>query len=306
MSALGKFLLKSDLNAALFAFGCLMLVFIGIPGQFMAAVVIAMITIKKGYKAGAVVLAFVALPAVVFLMLAEVSPFDAVFLQCIIVWLFAGMLQKYNSWVLIFELMAVISVVCVGMFHLLVADPTHFWLTQMTKLVEQLSADLSSNIDIKQMHQRLVAIAPYMTGLIAFSVTLIMFVELLLARVWAIRLTAKPAEAGKVLQKFSEIHVGWVDALVVSIVLAGVALQMAFARDCVAALLLPFMIGGLSYLHYLARQHRQLVYLLAVIYFGLLMPSIALKLILVVAAIGYVDSWCNFRRRFTAKSAAIY
>lgn len=304
MSIIGKFLVKNDINAALFAFGCLMLVFAGIPGQFIAAVVIAMVTMVKGYKSGATVLAFVALPAAVYLMKAQISPFDAVFLQCIVVWLLAGLLRKYHSWQFTLEVITALGVACVGVFHMLIADPAQFWMNVMTTLLDQLNASLSGQIDLKDLHQQLLPIAPYMTGMVTFTMSLILFVQLLVARNWATRVSDTVAKAQ---QAFSAIHMSWVAAVVMLLLgLVAVLMQLSFARDGITVLLLPFMIAGLSYLHYLAQQYRQIVFLLAVIYFGLFIPSLTFKLITVLAAIGYVDSLCHFRKRFAPKSAAIY
>ena len=50
MNALSEFLLKKDMNAALVAFGCIMLSFIGIPGEIFASVIIALVTLRKGFK----------------------------------------------------------------------------------------------------------------------------------------------------------------------------------------------------------------------------------------------------------------
>ncbi len=303
MSTLGKFLLKNDINAALFAFGCLMLVFVGIPGQFIAAIVIAMVTMVKGYKSGATVLAFVALPAAVYLLKAQISLFDAVFLQCIFVWLLAGLLRKYHSWQFILEIIAVLGVACVAAFHLLVADPVQFWMNVMTTLLDQFNASLNGQIDLKELHHQLLPIAPYMTGMVTFTMSLILFVQLLVARHWTVRLSEKVDQTQ---QAFPAIHIGWIAAVLMSLALVAVLMQLSFARDCIAVLLLPFMIAGLSYLHHLAQQYRQIVFLLAIIYFGLFVPSLTFKLIMVLAVVGYVDSLCNFRKRFKPKSATIY
>ena len=74
MATLTRHILNNNLVAALVAFGCVMLAFVGLPGEIAAAVIIAFVTMRKGWQSGAIVLAFVALPAVGFLLHKELSP----------------------------------------------------------------------------------------------------------------------------------------------------------------------------------------------------------------------------------------
>lgn len=295
MSAISEFLLKKDINAALTAFGCVMLTFVGIPGEVLAAVIIALCTMMKGYKSGAVVLAFVALPGVAFLLHKEVSPFDIVFVQCIGVWLLAGLHQKLKSWRLIFEVMALGGVLLLALFHLFVPDTAQFWITMMTKLMTELNTNLSANLNVNEIVTTLRPLAPYMTGLLLFSVSSLIFIELLLARRWQLRLTDRP---GAFRQEFVSIHMGYVGAACLSLVLVGVYLQLPLARDCIFVFILPFMMSGLSYLHFLLKRYRPMIYLMIALYIGLFISVISIKIVLLLALIGYVDSFCDFRKRF--------
>lgn len=299
MSTISKFLLKSDINAALIAFGCEMLTFVGIPGEILAAVIVALCTMIKGYKSGAVVLSFVALPAFAFLMHREMSPFDAIFLQCVVVWLLAGLLKKTQSWRLIFEVMAIGAAALVGVFHWFVADPAQFWLTTITHLVTLLNtnfnASFNASINVNDVVSVIKPFAPYLTGLLFFSASSLMFVELLLARRWQLRLMGKPEIFRN---EFVSIHMGYLGALCLSLVVVGVLLKMPLARDCLFVFVLPFMMSGLSYLHYMVKRYRQLMYLLIVLYIGLFVATVSMKIVLLLALIGYVDSFCDFRKRF--------
>ena len=295
MSAISEFLLKKDMNAALVAFGCVMLTFVGVPGEILAAMIIALCTMMKGYKSGAIVLAFVALPGVAFLLHKEASPFDIVFVQCIFVWLLAGLLQKFQSWRLIFEVMALGGVILLALFHLFVPDTAQFWMTAATKVMTQVNLNLNTSLSVSQIVEQIRPIAPYMTGLLLFMVSSLIFVELLLARRWQLRLTNKPAAFR---QEFVSIHMGYVGAVCLSLVLVGVYLHMPLARDCLFVFILPFMMSGLSYLHFMLKRYRPLIYVMIALYIGLFISVTSIKIVLLLALIGYVDSFCDFRKRF--------
>ena len=295
MLPLGQFLLKKDMNAALTAFGCVMLTFLGLPGEVFAAIIVAFITLQKDYKSGALVLAFVALPGVAFLMHGQVSPFDFIFLQCVFVWAFAALLKKTNSWYLVFDAMAFTGVALVALFHCFVADSGLFWMNLMKHLLTEVSANLDSSMNIPQVMSSLRVLAPYFSGVLVFSTTALIFVELLIARLWIYRRTSR---RGKLQQEFLTLRVGYIGAALLTLVLVAVLLHWPIAQDVLFAVLLPFVVNGLSYLHYVAKRYKPVFYVLVVVYVGLFISIVSIKLVILLALIGYVDSWCDFRKRF--------
>jgi hypothetical protein len=294
MSAVSKFLLEKDMNAALVAFGCIMLSFIGVPGEIFASVIIAFITLRKGFKSGALVLAFVALPAVGFLLHKQTSPFDVMFLQCVFVWALAGLFKRYNSWRLNFEVMVVAGVIMLMVFHLVVPDTAQFWMNLLLGFVKNLNANANANINIADVAKQLRPFAPYLTGLLLFSMSSILFLELLVARRWDLRLSGKQEQFTG---EFVNIHMGYFGAALLSLALIGVIVHMEVARDCLFVLALPFMFSGLSYIHYMVKRNRRLIYMLVLLYVGLFVTFTSLKVILLLVLIGYVDSLYDFRKR---------
>lgn len=294
MSAVSQFLLKKDMNAALVAFGCIMLSFVGIPGEILASIIIALITLRKGMKSGAVVLAFVALPAIGFLLHKQTSPFDVMFLQCVFVWALAGLFRRYHSWRLNFEVMVIAGVIMLAVFHLMVPDTAQFWMNLLIGFVKNLNATADTNIDVTQLTSQLAPFAPYLTGLLLFSMSSILFLELLVARRWDLRLSGKSEQFT---QEFVTIHMGYFGAALLSLALLGVIFHVDMARDCLFVLALPFMFSGLSYLHYLVKRNRQLIYILVLLYVGLFLTFTSFKVILLLVLIGYVDSLYDFRKR---------
>lgn len=295
MLRLGQFLLKKDMNAALVAFGCVMLTFLGLPGEILAAVIVAFVTLQKDYKSGALVLAFVALPGVAFLLHKEISPFDFIFLQCVFVWIFAILLKKYNSWRLVFDVMAFLGVVIVAIFHFFVTDSALFWMNMMKQLLTEVSSNLDADVNIPQIMTSLRLLAPYFSGVLVFSTTALIFIELLLARLWVYRQSSR---RGKLYQEFLTLRVGYIGAAFLTLVIIAVLLHWPIAQDVLFAVLLPFVVNGLSYLHYVAKRYKQMLFLIVLIYIGLFVSIVSIKIVILLSLIGYIDSWCDLRKRF--------
>ncbi len=273
-----------------------MLTFLGLPGELVAAVIVAFVTFQKDYKSGAFVLAFVALPGVAFLLHGEVSPFDFIFLQCVFVWFFAALLKKTNSWYLVFDAMILLGVVAVTLFHSFVADTSVFWMGLMKHLLTDASTALNGDINVAQVMANLQLLAPYFSGVLVFSTTALIFIELLLARLWVYRQSGR---RGKLYQEFLTLRVGYIGATLLTLVIVAMILHWAIAQDILFAVLLPFMVNGLSYLHYIAKRYKQIFFLVVLVYIGFFISIVSIKIVILLSLVGYIDSWCDFRKHFT-------
>lgn len=288
-------LLKSDLTASLVAFGCIMLAFVGLPGEVVAAVLVAFITMKKGWRSGAMVVAFVALPAVGYALHKEFSPFDIVFFQAVLIYLFAGLLGQFYSWRLVLQVMLLLGVVAIAIFHLVMADPSAYWMTLVTKMLKQVQATVGESTDLSAITQQIQHVSSYLTGLIALSMTAVIFGELVLARIWCFRSANQP---GRFKAEFLNIRLGYLEAVLLTAVLVGVACHLPIAKDILFATVLPFVICGLSYLHSLQQRIQPLLVLLVFIYVSLFVSVTSMYSLMMLATIGYVDSILNLRNRF--------
>src|SRR3989338_1978895 len=90
MKKLGKYLLTDNRRAAVTALLCAVVPLIG---GILAAVIVGLITLRKGYKAGLLVLHRF-----------DYNLFDMLLLRCVLVWMFAVMLRRTHSWALTLEL----------------------------------------------------------------------------------------------------------------------------------------------------------------------------------------------------------
>lgn len=272
-----------------------MLAFVGLPGEVVAAVLVAFITMKKGWRSGGMVVAFVALPAVGYTLHKEFSPFDIVFFQAVLIYIFAGLLGQFYSWRLVLQVMLLLGVAAIAVFHLVQADPGAYWINLMSKMLNQVQASTSESVPIAAITKQLHHISPYLTGLIALSMSAVIFGELALARIWYFR---SADQRGQFKAEFLNIRLGYLEALLLTVVAIGYVCHVPIAKDMLFAIVLPFVICGLSYLHTLQQRFPQLLVLLVLLYVALFLSVTSMYSLMVLTAVGYVDSILNLRKRF--------
>ncbi len=290
MRKIGEFLLAKDLHAAGIAFLCTLLPLIKLPGGFLASIVVGLVTLRKGWRSGLFVLAWVALPAVALLFLKRFGVFDILLLRCMLVWLFAIVLSQYRSWGLILEFAAVLALVAIAGVHLIVPDVHAWWAAHLQQYLQEAGKEANVKIpaaDLKILMERVVPIA---TGVLGFFIILGTFVQLVLARWWQAYLF-KP---GMLRQEFSQIRMGWPAAIFAILVVVASFFKLKVAIDFLPVLLLPFMIAGLSLLHLLTMLRKAFLWLLIVVYLGLVF--LPYYIVPALAFVGYVDAWWNMRK----------
>ena len=291
MRRFGQWLLTNPLNAAMTAFVATLSMWFNLPGGFIAAVILGLITLQKGAKAGLFVLAWIALPGISLLLLGKLSLFDVSLLRCVLVFLFAVVLKTYQSWRLNLELASLMGVVMVLLLHLLVPDLASVWQRLIGQYLQTVTKTMHISSSI-QMQQVADGIAPVATGLVGFIVLLGGIIQLMLSRWWQ-SLIDRP---GEFRQEFLQIRMGLTPAVSLALILMMTLFGSSAAKDALAVGLLPFLIAGLSVCHAFSHQYKAMIVAMVLIYLGLfLLPLFA---VVVVALMGLVDTWLNFRQRY--------
>lgn len=296
MRAFITFILKKDMHAAWVGFAFIMLSFVGLPGAVAASILLAFVTMRKGYRSGAIVLAFIALPAVAFLMLKQFNVFDLVLLRCVLVWFLAGMLAKYASWDFLLEILTICGLGIVILCHLIFSHVSLFWGAETASFIQNIQANsefFNLNLTPDQVKLLITMVSRYATGGLVFVLMVASIVELLFARTLNYSVNGIK---GKVSLEFSNIRVRKTLIYLSILVLLAVFLRIAILQDCLFVMVFPFALAGLSYMHYLSKQHKQMSYVLIFIYLGLFfIPVVLVSLLMVV---GCVDGAYDFRKRF--------
>ncbi len=291
MRKFGQYLLANPLHALVFALFCATLP-ISMPGGFIAAIVVGLVTLSRGYKAGFIVLIGVAIPVVGFAIWQQRILFDLVLIRCILVWLFAGILGKTGIWRLVFEIMTVLGCLVVMGFHLVLTDTSSWWLALIKQYGSYFTSILAEHLNEDKVQQLLAQIAPIATGLFTALVLLGVFCQLLIARWWQ----ASIYRPGGLAKEFVEIRNGPLLAVLLTLIFIAELIGIKIASDLLPVVLLPFMIVGLSILHKWSRVRKEFIFLLVMVYIGLIFLPLLILAILALA--GYIDCWYDLRKCF--------
>lgn len=292
MRKFGQYLLANPLHALVFALFCAILPIVSMPGGFIAAIVVGLVTLSRGYKAGFIVLIGVAIPVVGFSIWQQRILFDLVLIRCILVWLFAGILGKTGSWRLVFEVMTVFGCLVVMGFHLVLTDTASWWLALIKQYGSYFTAILAEHLSEDKVQQLLAQLAPIATGLFTALVLLGVFCQLLIARWWQ----ANIYRPGGLAKEFVEIRNGPLLAILLTLIFIAELIGIKIASDLLPVVLLPFVIVGLSILHKWSRVRKEFIFLLVMVYIGLIFLPLLILAILALA--GYIDCWYDLRKRF--------
>ncbi|MCX7125306.1 MAG: hypothetical protein NTU49_06070, partial [Gammaproteobacteria bacterium] len=177
MNSLGKFLLAKDRNAIVIAFLCALLQIFHFPTGFIAVIIVGLVTLQKGAKSGFWILTWVALPTISLLALRHVGLFDLLFLRCIVLWLLAILLRRYQSWGLLLEIVAFVGVICILLLHLRLPNLQQWWAQELSAYIKPVIAESHWHIKITPA-EFAARLSPFATGLSAFFIAVTVLLEL--------------------------------------------------------------------------------------------------------------------------------
>lgn len=289
MRELGKYLITKPRNAGIIAFLCTLLPLIYLPGAFLSGIIVAIVTLGRGAKAGLIVVAWVAIPAISLLFLRRVSDYDAVLLHALLIWGFAFFLLQQKSWGELFEFIAVIGVIVVVLVHLLMPNIQAWWLEHLRQFMTQMSKTYNLQITKGQMQEIVQKLSVMATGAIVLAFFLESVLQVAIGRFWQLSIDKRQT----LLEEFSQIHFGPKAALLLIAAFLGVLLKSPLITDIFPLVLLPFLAAGLSIMHLYAKNNRGISVLLFVVYVCFfLLPILS---VVALAGLGFVDCFVNCR-----------
>ena len=203
MKQIGHYLLAKDAHAIVAALVCALLPLFYLPTGFLAAIIVGLVTLHKGAKAGFWVLAWVALPAVATLVLRHLGPFDLLLFQCAAVWGLAILLQRYRSWGLLLEVATVIGVLLIVGVHLVFPDIQQWWIAHLTAYMNEIAkmSDWKLSLTPAEVVER---IAPFASGLVSTFILSSVTLKLVVARFWQSTLVSP----GSFSKEFLQLRIG--------------------------------------------------------------------------------------------------
>ncbi|MFO7592724.1 MAG: DUF2232 domain-containing protein [Pseudomonadota bacterium] len=306
MRSLAAYIVRGRMQAALVAVASALLLLIllplGYPFSFISGAAVALATLRLGMRQGLLLVLWAVLAVGGLGLLWLQNPMPGAVLAVVLwlpVWAMAVSLrrtaQPRRSLLLatIYGLMAVLA------FHYGTEDPVQWWNSLLQEALQETLAGLAES-ERGQLLHNLELIAGLMTGFSAAVLTATLIGSLMLGRWWQAVLY-NPGGFG---EEFRRISMG--KPLTLGLVLLAALMSLTEARllfqDMVVVLIVPFTVQGLAVVHTLVKQRKAHNGWLAVLYLLLFIATGQIALLL--ALVGAIDNWFDFRRFFGPKGEA--
>ena len=306
MKALAGFIVSGRYQAILSASLCGVLAFLLPPfstlTNYLGAAVVSLVTLRIGVPQGLLVLVAATVVTMLFYRLTGVPAATiavTVLLLWVPCWLISLVLRRTVSLAFSVLAAAALGLLMLVTIYVVAGDPAPWWHEHLLQIRSALEQDglFPQGVSIDELLQEL---AHLMTGVIIASLALGAVCSLLVARWWQAMLV----NPGGLHSEFCNLRfpqaMGFLvlGLMIFSRFTEGPVSDMA--SQGVLVMLVPYLFAGLAVLHGLvARQGRGKGWLIAVYALLGIIPQTALLL----AGLGLVDTWVDFRRRLGGSKA---
>ncbi len=259
---------------------------------------IALVALRKGWQEGLLLTLVGSIAVAIFTYIEQHNlafGFFLAWIQWAPIVLFAWVLSQTVSWEATLQGLLGLSAVAVFLLNTLIPDSSAFWLdlfsTTMNVNATSLSAENKENL--KVLEEALTEIAPLLPGILVALSTVMITIALLMARNWQAQLY-HPGGFG---EEFRELRVGKAAALIVLIL---VVIAFVMKTNIVLELLMCgvaiFLFQGIALIHALVKLRNMHQLWLVAMYLLLILLNVQMAVML--AAVGIIDSFADFRQRF--------
>ena len=259
--------------------------------NYLAAAVVALVTLQVGVLPGLQVLLLAATLTVLFYQLAGVQAavvLTTVTLLWLPCWLLGMVLRQTRDLGAALKAASLFGVCLLLVVYGAFGDPAPWWVERLREL-QQVLAEAGIELGDLAGAELMQAAASLLTGLLLASVVLGVISGLLLARWWQ-SVIVRP---GAFREEFLELRLGYVAGLVTLCVMLSARLTEGvfseFAAQAAMIMLVPYLLAGLAVLHSLLGKG----WLVAVYVLLAVVP----QAMLILAGGGLLDTWIDFRRR---------
>jgi|SRR3989339_866497 len=289
---LGNWLLSDNRYAIIAVLLCSLLLLIPFPGDFLAGIIIGLVTLKRGALYGFYLLLILALLAFgVTWHVHEFNVFIFLLFRGFLVWLSAILIRRFYSWTITLEVMTLLGLGLILFAHFVVPDLSSLWQHALKKYID--SWQNATFAPTQTQWQYLVQhILPIATGLAVLFGLIGVLLQLFIARWWQARLFSP----GGFAREFAMIRASRLASIVLVMGIITVFIFPKVLADYLPILFLPFIMSGFSFIYLLSLVKRN--WWLALLVFGLVLVFFLFIIVVLLALIGFVDSWMDLRTRF--------
>ncbi|MGZ8217943.1 hypothetical protein [Methylomagnum sp.] len=297
MRALAAFVMKGRAQAVPALVGLTVLSWSFSLISLLSTAAVALPTLRKGALEGAVLMVLAAVPVAFAGWLLLGSPWQAAgytLMLWVPVWLAAVILRESGQLPVALGSAAGLGMLMVLGVYVISDDPAGLWVEELRKFLRPLLEQPRSATEAEAMSRSLAAFAHYLTGMVAAGSVLILTLGLLIARWWQATLFNPGGFRAEflALRLPSPAAYLWLALLAVAWTTGGGMAEIA--ANLAIPLFVPYLLAGFAVLHALFAGGNG--FWLVGIYMAVLFVS---PLIMVIALIGFSDTWINWRKRLS-------
>jgi hypothetical protein len=303
MNALAGFIMRGRSQAILSVSLLTVLSWLFSLASLLAAASVALPTLRRGGKEGALVV-LGSLPVVALagqLALGNALQAGGYSLAVWLPVMATSIVLRETASLSVAVLFALgLGLILVVGFYALVDDPATFWGDTLQKVIQPVIERRGGEVDAELMNQTMQMFSTYATGAVGAGSLMTVLISLLIARWWQANLY----NPGGFRAEFTPLRLPWFIslaflsiALVAGIVGGGMAV---FSANLLMPVFMAFVLVGFAVLHALCSVLPSGKFWLAGIYVGLIFVA---PMVLLIAVIGLTDPWLHWRSRFVPRSS---
>lgn len=300
MKSLASFILRGPGQAILVAVGTGVLAIVLPPLSLISGAAVALTTMRIGPGSGLTVMvggtAFVSLIA---WMSVDSASLGLMFLgiMWLPLWLLGWVLRETRSLAMTVLVAGGVGVLGIVAAYAMLGDTTSWWEGVLSSFTEQ-ALQAGSPLDPEEVNQAIATLSRVMTGVLTAGLVLNSIMCLFLARGWQ----AQIYNPGGFRDEFYELRLGRLAAMVSLVIIiftmVPVGALSSLAIEVLIVVMSLYVIQGLAVIHAIVMKRQLhigwLVGLYLVVFF---MP----QLMALIALLGLIDAWIDFRRRIVVR-----
>lgn len=290
------FIMAGRIQAAIFVIVSTLISLAFPPMVVLSNAAISLITLRKGWQQGGIY-ALIATATLVIISVIKNLDAGSGVIAGIVTWLpivfVTSILAITNSWTKTLQLILMIAVIGVLLFHMLYPDAAAFWI-QLLEPVKPLLKAAYEFSDAK-IDEVISNASQWMTGTFAAGLALITIVSLIMARSWQARLY-NPGGFGEEFRQIrlgKQVTIGFLAATVIAVLT-----DSQLIIELIMVALAIFMFQGISLVHSIVKQRNMNEGWLIAFY--VLMFLLLIQMIVLLATLGIIDNFVNFRQKYSS------
>ena len=296
------FILKGRIQAIVIAAMAAVMSMVLPPLSHVSGAVVALVTLRNGASAGALVGVGAGLVLLILGFVASVESsvvnFYVLSMVCAVwipVLIGALILRNWRSLSLSLTAVSLLALVMMLVFYMVIGDVKAWWYTILESVFSVMLQSQAMQLTSFEIEQWLNNFAAIMTGVVSAAMLYTMMINLSLARWWQ----ALKFNPGGFRQEFHGLKL---DKRIAAVALPfavlsslGTGAFQAFGQDAMVLIMALFSLSGLALVHAVVAFKKLPKAMLAIMY--LMAVFLLPQIVVVLAAAGLTDSWLDFRRR---------